>query len=379
MKPVTNHYQHERLWQNYKTTLRSFTEPASKAAAGQVTGTKDLAELTDPASTEPKDRIQKLLDELTKNFPGISFEIVPDGDYLNLKEKAASLGYGKHLLISESFLRRMESSEKDYQDCKSMLLASVLFLAENKAAGVFLGEKQATSWSIKDKAEQKDPEAETLAQMLQSLKEAKNNSKIRFSGNVSYETGELYRKLARAGDKALIQSVISETYQNMGTLRLISCLGEDKERAKAQKAIRSLQRLVVRSRQKMRHLDKEELIKLKKIRAAKRQEEEKVRELQKELKKKQAKRMRLDKRILEEGDKADLEIRRLKQYLAHVNQGEMLAAGAVGAVTLTGARGPGDMKEQLPSHVDELPPMGPRVHTTALISMHSPMPHKAVH
>jgi hypothetical protein len=29
----------------------------------------------------------------------------------------------------------------------------------------------------------------------------------------------------------------------------------------------------------------------------------------------------------------------------------------------------------LPSHVDELPPMGPRVHTTALISMHSPMPH----
>ena len=25
----------------------------------------------------------------------------------------------------------MESSEKDYQDCKSMLLASVLFLAEN--------------------------------------------------------------------------------------------------------------------------------------------------------------------------------------------------------------------------------------------------------
>lgn len=331
MKPVTNHYQHERLWQNYKTTLRSFTEPASKAAAGQAAGTKDLAELTDPASAEPKDRIQKLLDELTKNFPGISFEIVPDGDYLNLKEKAASLGYGKHLLISESFLRRMESSEKDYQDCKSMLLASVLFLAENKAAGVFLGEKQATSWSIKDKAEQKDPEAETLAQMLQSLKEAKNNSKIRFSGNVSYETGELYRKLARAGDKALIQSVISETYQNMGTLRLISCLGEDKERAKAQKAIRSLQRLVVRSRQKMRHLDKEELIKLKKIRAAKRQEEEKVRELQKELKKKQAKRMRLDKRILEEGDKADLEIRRLKQYLAHVNQGEMLAAGAVGA------------------------------------------------
>ena len=35
--------------------------------------------------------------------------------------------------------------------------------------------------------------------------------------------------------------------------------------------------------------------------------------------------------------------------------------GAEGAVTLTGARVPGDMRELLPSHVGELSPPGPGV------------------
>ena len=272
--------------------------------------------------------MEKLLEQLKKNFPGISFEIVPDSNYHNLKEKAASLGQGKHLLISESFLKRMGSSEKDFETCKNMLLASTLLLAENKAAGVFLEEKQATSWTVKEKEKAKDPEAETLAKMLESLKEAKNNSKIKVSSNVSYETGELYRKLARAGDKALVQSVVSETYQNMGALRLIACMGEDKERAKAQKAIRSLEKLVTRSRQKMRQLDKEELLKLKRKRAIKRQEEAKLREIQQELKKLQTKKARLNKKLLEEGDAADREIQRLKQHLAYANSNQLLSGAS---------------------------------------------------
>ena len=52
--------------------------------------------------------------------------------------------------------------------------------------------------------------------------------------------------------------------------------------------------------------------------------------------------------------------------------------GAVGAVTLTGARVPGDMRELLPSHVGELSPPGPRVQTSAQLetrlSVYSPMP-----
>ena len=37
------------------------------------------------------------------------------------------------------------------------------------------------------------------------------------------------------------------------------------------------------------------------------------------------------------------------------------AVGAVGVVTSTGARVPGDMREILPSHVGELSPRGPRI------------------
>lgn len=345
MKPVTNHYQEAKLWQNHQTTLRSIQLSASKTKSNTSQTTtlrdplKDQVDLTDPASTDLEVRTEKLLDQLKKNFPGISFEIVPDSDYNNLKEKAASLGQGKHLLISESFLKRMGSSEKEFQACKSMLLASTLLLAENKASGVFLSEKQATSWKIKEKEkeEAKDPETETLAKMLESLKEAKNNSKIKVSSNVSYETGELYRKLARASDKALIQSVVSETYQNMGSLRLISCMGDDKERAKAQKAIRSLEKLVVRSRQKMRQLDKEELLKLKRKRAIKRQEEAKIKEIQQELKKLQTKKNRLNKKLLEEGDAADREMRRLKQHLAYANNNQLLSAAPTPIEASTGA------------------------------------------
>jgi hypothetical protein len=53
--------------------------------------------------------------------------------------------------------------------------------------------------------------------------------------------------------------------------------------------------------------------------------------------------------------------------------------GLRGAVTSTGAKGPGDMRELLPSHVGELSPPGPGVQTSARLetrlSLHSPMPH----
>lgn len=336
MKPVTNHYQDSRLWQQNRTTLRSLSDPVSKSGTKQTTALKDQADLADPPSVSPDARTQKLLDQLAKNFPGIHFEVVPDNEFSNLKEKAASLGQGKHLLISESFLTRMGSSHKEFETCKTMLLSSVLLLSENHAAGVFLGEKQSVSWNIRDKEVLPNTETETLAKMLESLKAAKANSsqKFKVSSDVSYATGELHRKLARAGDKALVQSVMSETYRHMASLRLVACMGDDKERAKAQKAIRSLQKLSLRSRQKLRQLDQETLLKLKRQRAIKRQEEAKVREIQNELKKKLAKRVRLDKKIVEEGEAADREIRRLKTYLAQASNAQQTLPSQAGAEAL---------------------------------------------
>jgi hypothetical protein len=59
----------------------------------------------------------------------------------------------------------------------------------------------------------------------------------------------------------------------------------------------------------------------------------------------------------------------------------LLLWGADRAVTSTGARVPGDMRELLPSHEGELSPSSPRVHTSAQLetrlSEHSTMPYRS--
>ena len=328
-----------------KQTLRTYSNPAPTAgtestasAALKTEGPKtsvlqDQLKLSESVSSSPETKTRKLLEQLTKNFPGIQFEITSDTDFLNLKKKAASMGEGKHLLISEAFLARMASSEQDYQECRTMLLSSVLFLAENHGDGVFLGENQAASWNIREKEDSKPKSS--LEQMLQNLKQAGSGSgqKWKVSSNVSFETSSLYRKLAQCGTKANIQSVVSEAYQNMASLRLVTCFGEAKERAKAYKAIRSLEKLMVRSRQKIRHLDQENLLKLRKRRAQKKQQEEKVRQIQQELKKKQTQRKLRDRRIVREGEEADQEIRRLKSYLSHMENTQENLHAVSGAET----------------------------------------------
>ena len=126
---------------------------------------------------------------------------------------------------------------------------------------------------------------------------------------------------------------MSEAYQNMASLRLVTCFGEAKERAKAYKAIRSLEKLMVRSRQKIRHLDQENLLTLRKRRAQKKQQEEKVRQIQQELKKKQTQRKLRDRRIVREGEEADQEIRRLKSYLSHMENTQENLHAVSGAET----------------------------------------------
>ncbi len=341
MKPVCLN-QTLRTYQNPAATAGSAAVKPPKAGQKQVSGLLDQVELSEEAAASPETKTQKLLEQLKKNFPGIQFEITSDTDFLNLRKKAASLGEGKHLLISESFLARMGSSEKDYRECRTMLLASVLFLAENREDGVFLSENQAASWNIREKEEER-PQS-TLEQMLQNLKQAGSNSgqKFKVSSNVSFETASLYRKLAQSGTKANVQSVVSEAYNNMGALRLVTCFGDDKERAKAYKAIRSLEKLMVRSRQKIRSLDQETLLKLRKRRAQKKQQEEKVRQIQQELKKKQTQRKLRDRRIVREGEAADQEIRRLKSYLSHLENTQTDLLAQAGAQAGTGGEFTGE-------------------------------------
>lgn len=315
-----------------------------QAGSGQISVSdavlRDQLELTDAASGSLEERMKKILDTLSQNFPGISFTYADGKDFVNLKKEAATLGYGKHLVLSQAFLTRMGKSEQDFEDCKAALISSVLSLAEGQADGIYLGETLATPWTIGKKAE--DNTREGLSQMLENLKQAnaKSSSKNDFhlsASNVSYQTAPLYTKLAQSGNKQLVQSVMSEAYRNIASLRLVSCLGESEDRVKAQKAIRSLQRLLMRGRQKVKQLDKETLLQLKRKRAQKRQEEEKERELMKELKKQQNKRRNRDKIIEKEGRNADWEIERMKNYFPSMEFSLPMETGTSTGVTGGGA------------------------------------------
>ncbi len=322
MVSITGLGREIKTYPDISSVSRSFIVSKADTQAVAASAFKDQVELTVSPDISPEEKTQKLLDTLSKNFPAITFQYASDTDFLNLKKTAASLGHGKHLVLSEAFLNRMKNSEKDFKECKTILMSSVLSLAENHADGVFLGETLATPWKIGEKKD--DTKEDSLSQILQNLKQTQEasstNGKVHLSTNsVSYQTGPLYTKLAQSNSKQLVQTVMSEAYRNLASMRLISCLGESEDRLKAQKAIRSLEKLLVRGRQKIRQLDKETLLRIRKTKAQKQKEEAKAREIQKELKKQLMKRKNRDKIIEKEGQAADWELHQLKQYFSTID------------------------------------------------------------
>ncbi|MCI8599451.1 MAG: hypothetical protein HFJ10_13595 [Lachnospiraceae bacterium] len=332
-----------RTYQPNISTLYKSNTTVSDSNLKPDTVLKDQVSLSEQTNISLDAKTEKLFDLLSKNFPGINFTVASDTEFLNLKEKAASLGYGKHLVISESFLARMGQSEKDFKTCRAILISSVLSLAQNQSDGVFLSKNSAVSWSIGEKEDSE--EKESLSQMLQNLQQANaENSntdfKISSSSNTASDTATLYRKLSQAGNKQLIHSVISEAYQNIASLRMVSCLGEAKDRQTALRAIRSLEKLLMRGRKKLRRLDEEDLLRAKKTKAMKKRQEAKVRELEHELKKKQTKRRREDRNLIAEGEKEAQAIRRIKNYFSSMDNSslpvELTGTFDAGAAGMTG-------------------------------------------
>jgi hypothetical protein len=84
--------------------------------------------------------------------------------------------------------------------------------------------------------------------------------------------------------------------------------------------------------------------------------------------------------LLGNWEKSSLKVRSL-EYCLHDCKPHTSPVGVVGVITLTGARGPGDMKECLPSHVGgNYHPSGSMGFKTSAqletrLSIHSPLPH----
>lgn len=290
-----------------------------------------------------KKAVNETIEALKKEYSNISIITGGSLDAAGLVQTAVNLGKGNHLILSQEFIDRMCSSEEEFIDCKEILIEILDQLNEgdkvSKASGAYVEEGQATFWMVPEEQsnsimDQYKQQQEMINKMNESLKSSKKQKDYRYTVNpASYNPAGVYASLAKASTKAGIQKVMGDAHRAMGSLRLISCLGDDEDRMKARAAMRSYQKLLFRGRQKMNRLSREEILEVRRKRAQKNMEEKKEAQIRAELKKRRTSRHTADGAIRLEGrlDSYGILWRRRneyeKEYEAIVGTGTVPEAG----------------------------------------------------
>lgn len=327
------------IWKTDRNTHTSLPKEEGFVSARKL----DKICMSREGSADLRLQSEQLLERLQETYPDITFEISSGDGTEDLKELAVRYGAGKHLVISESFLRRMSGSKEGFLACRNALLQSVFSLSAGNADGMFLEENQMTSWKIHlasvsrpDLTLPGSDSEQAAAQLFESLGQGgfsdSSGTDYRVSlSKTACNTSGLYTRLAQANSKRDVLSVMSDAQRNIAALRLTSCFGSPEEQIKSRKAIRSLQKLLLRGNQKNRRLYQETLLKIRKRRAQEKKQEARVRKIQLELKKRKTARKSVDSAIIFEGQQDEREIRRLRYYLSSMEYSTAPAIGAGGA------------------------------------------------
>ncbi len=353
---------------------------------GSASFSGDKVELSmDRSQPVPGSVISDYLHTLAQDCPEVSILVKEPGGESGagigteeLKRLAAGLGNGKYVVISQEFLERMGKNGEEFDRCVSILTDMIRRLAAgNDSAGghgtggripagqgVWLDSDRAVFWSlpessqtdfIKKMTEKSSssrsgiPEATVLHGMPESGQKT-SKTDFRKPVNVSYSAMSHYSGLARAGSKGEVKKVMGDIHRSIGNLRLASCFGDEKERLKARQVLNSLQKLLARGNRKIKKLEEEELLGVRKKRAEKARKEKRVRQIKLELKKRRSARLRADSRLVQEGISDTYMIfgdwRNRNDYEAeHLEQSSDFISGAAGGIDVgmgTGAGGGGD-------------------------------------
>lgn len=290
---------------------KSITYGGNAAKEAVRAGTSDTvafgAEDRGPISEEA---VLDYLRVLEKDYPGVTILIRDREEARDLKQLAASLGKGRFLVVTTDFLKRMGRDAGEYERCKAVLKETVRGLAmsgsANASEGACLDAAGKKTWAApaagKQKSGQKDGASGLTgfpgSQEKQKLESEINVKKASVS---SYATSGHYGSLARAGTKGQVQKVLGDVHRSIGNLRLAACFGDEEERTKADRAIRSLQKLLARGSRKIRRLERESSLKLQKKHAEKARKEKKVLQIRLEMKKRRAARYGADYSLVREG------------------------------------------------------------------------------
>lgn len=117
----------------------------------------------------------------------------------------------------------------------------------------------------------------------------------------SLSAAGIYGRLANASTKAQVETVLAETQRAIANFGVAAIFGDDKQRQKARAAIGSLRKLILRGNRKIRKLDEETLIKIRKKQAEQNRNRKRARSYQIELKRKKAGRHDYDSGLRAEG------------------------------------------------------------------------------
>ena len=298
----------------------------------------------------------RLIEELKQRYPGITIWVAEEGDRANL---AAGLGEGLHLVISREFLDRMQGSRDGFDTCSRVLAQKVSELAakagneaswggagHGAAMGVFLGKDYSWSWAAAarehDPSADKRPFEDMLAAdqakvMGDMMGGSGNTGAVRVICRKSYNVSDQYRKMASARSSGQVQQVMGDIQRNIVRLKMASVYGDDEQRVKANRAVRSLQKLLGRGGRKIRRLNREKLKQCAKKKALERNEEKKSRKLELELKRMRSARKGSDHALVKEGMADEAYIRGYRRYRGIGDDyGPVPMAGEIGVPVMPG-------------------------------------------
>ena len=280
-----------------------------------------------------------------------------EGDRANL---AAGLGEGLHLVISREFLDRMQGSRDGFDTCSRVLAQKVSELAakagneaswgaagHGAAMGVFLGKDYSWSWAAAAREHDQSADKRPLEDML-AADQAKvvgdmmggssgNTGAVRVICRKSYNVSDQYRKMASARSSGQVQQVMGDIQRNIVRLKMASVYGDDEQRVKANRAVRSLQKLLGRGGRKVRRLNREKLKQCAKKKALEQNEEKKSRKLELELKRMRSARKGSDHALVKEGMADEAYIRGYRRYRGiRDDYGPVPMAGEIGVPVMPG-------------------------------------------
>ena len=140
--------------------------------------------------------------------------------------------------------------------------------------------------------EQEEAREKSQAQMMQAAMGKSSGGKVSVSTSSQNSVGELATMLANAQSTMDVQRVISKGMMALAGLKMAQPLAEGKQKNKITAQIRRIEKLLKRSRNKIRHLNKEADLERKQKKAEKAQEEQKAHAQREELKSRRNKRRR---------------------------------------------------------------------------------------